>query len=183
MAGRVFYDLLGRVATYLLLPLLVGYAAYRIVAYLIAVSPDGSQSVSFWDSYTTMPGVQTVFGEIAWDALLLVTVFVLFFLAVQRAATRAIVSVTSRMPGERGSTPPPGSSADRIQALLMADEHPPQRCDVRGREVGVFVSGHTHAPSLSRVPRGTGDDAVVVNTGCWLRQLRPVPARFGGPPV
>lgn len=24
---------------------------------------------------------------------------------------------------------------------------------------------------------------MVVNSGCWLRQLRPVPARFGGPPV
>ena len=24
---------------------------------------------------------------------------------------------------------------------------------------------------------------MVVNSGCWLMQLRPVPARFGGPPV
>ena len=100
VAGRVFYDLLGRVATYLLLPLLVGYAVYRIVAYLIAVSPDGSQSTSLWESYATLPGVQTVFGEIAWDALLLVSAFVLFFLAIRRAATRAIVSGISRIPGE-----------------------------------------------------------------------------------
>jgi len=56
------------------------------------------------------------------------------------------------------------------------------RRDIRGREIAVFVSGHTHAPSLSRLSRET-DDAVIVNSGCWLRQLRPVPAHFGGPPV
>ena len=176
VAGRVFYDLLSRVATYLLLPLLVGYAAYRIVAYGIAVSPDGSQPVSFWDSYATLPGVQAVFGEIAWDALLLVSVLVLFFLAVRRAATRTIGSVVSRIPGE-------GPSAGRIEALLRSGDHPPQRPDLRGREIDVFVSGHTHSPALSRVPRDDGEGAVVVNSGCWLRQLRPVRARFGGPPV
>ncbi|HEV2743281.1 MAG TPA: hypothetical protein VGV91_09010, partial [Rubrobacter sp.] len=176
VAGRVFYDLLGRVATYLLLPLLVGYALYRIVAYGIAVSPEGSQRVSFWESYATLPGVQTVFGEVAWDALLLVSVLVLFFLAVRRAATRTIGSVAARVPG--GEAP-----ADRIEALLRSEDHPPQRPFLRGREIDVFVSGHTHAPALTRVPRDAGEGAVVVNSGCWLRQLRPVPARFGGPPV
>ena len=176
VAGRVFYDLLSRVATYLLLPLLVGYALYRIVAYGIAVSPDGSQPISFWDSYATLPGVQAVFGEIAWDALLLVSVLVLFFLAVRRAATRTMGSLTSRMPAR-------GSPAGRIEALLRSEDHPPQRRDLRGREIDVFVSGHTHAPALSRIPRDDGGSAIVVNSGCWLRQLRPVPARFGGPSV
>jgi hypothetical protein len=44
-------------------------------------------------------------------------------------------------------------------------------------------SGHTHAPALSRIPRDGGRETVVINSGCWLRQLHPVPARFGGPPV
>jgi UDP-2,3-diacylglucosamine pyrophosphatase LpxH len=183
VAGRVFYDLLGRVASYLLLPLLVGYALYRIVAYLIAVSPDGSQHVSFWESYATLPGVQTVFGEVAWDALLLVTVLVLFFLAVRRAANRAISSVISRLPGEENGTPRMDSSAGRIEALLKSHDHPPQRRDLQGRDIDVFVSGHTHVPALSRVPRNSGESVIMVNSGCWLRQLRPVPARFGGPPV
>ena len=183
VAGRVFYDLLSRVATYLLLPLLAGYALYRIVAYGIAVSPDGSQPVSFWDSYATLPGVQAVFGEVAWDGLLLVAVLVLFFLAVRRAATRTISSVTSRMPGEGGDASPTGSPAGRIEALLLSDEGPPQRRDLPGRDIDVFVSGHSHAPALSRLPRDQGEVVVVVNSGCWLRQLRPVPARFGGPPV
>ena len=176
VAGRVFYDLLSRVATYLLLPLLIGYAAYRVVAYGVALLSDGSQSVSFWDSYGTLPGVQAVFGEVAWDALLLVSVLVLFFLAVRRAATRTIGSVASRIPGD-------GPSAGRIRALLRSEDRPPQGRGLRGREIAVFVSGHTHAPALSRVPRDDGEGAVVVNSGCWLRQLRPVPARFGGPPV
>ena len=183
VAGRVFYDLLSRVAAYLLLPLLAGYALYRIVAYLIAVSPDGSQAISFWDSYSTLPGVQAVFGEIAWDALLLVTVLVLFFLAVRRAANRTISSVSLRIPGEGSDTPQTDSSVDRVEALLQSGANPPQQPDLRGRDVDVFVSGHTHAPSLSRVLRDARENAVIVNSGCWLRQLRPVPARLGSPRV
>lgn len=180
VAGRVFYDLLGRVSTYLLLPLFVGYALYRIVAYLMAVSPEGSRPISFWDSYNTLPVVQAVFGEIAWDTLLLATVLVLFFLALRRAAARTIASVTPRTPtGEDGASSPAGG----IEALLLSHDRPPQRRALPGREIDVFVSGHTHAPALSRVSRGTGGSAVVVNSGCWLRQLGPVPARLGGPPV
>ena len=44
IAGRVFYDLLGWVATRLLLPLLIGYAAYRIFAYLLVIANEGSLS-------------------------------------------------------------------------------------------------------------------------------------------
>jgi hypothetical protein len=47
----------------------------------------------------------------------------------------------------------------------------------------VFVSGHTHAPSSARLQRDNGTTVAVVNTGCWLRQLQPVPARFGAPDV
>ena len=183
VAGRVFYDLLGRVARYLLLPLLVGYALYRIVAYGIAISPDGSQRVSFWDSYGTLPGLQSLFGEIAWDALLLVAVLVLFFLAVRRAASRAISSVASSVPGERATAQKVGPAVERIGTLLRSDARPPAGRDVRGREMDVFVSGHTHAPSLSGLSREPGNDAVVVNSGCWLRQLRPVRAHLGQPPV
>lgn len=183
VASRVFYDLLRRVAAYLLLPLLVGYALYRIVAYLIAVSPDGDQTVSFWESYGTLSGVQAVFGEVAWDALLLVSVLVLFFLAVRRAASRAISSVTAGMPGEGRDTTQAASPTDKIEALLSSGEHPPQRRDLPGREVDVFVSGHTHAPALSRLSGGSGNGTVVINSGCWLRQLRPVAAHLGQPPV
>jgi hypothetical protein len=71
----------------------------------------------------------------------------------------------------------------KIRNLLASEHHPPMRRDLPGRSIGVFVSGHTHAPALSELRRENGDAAIVVNSGCWLRQLRPVPAHFGGPPV
>ena len=185
IAGRVFYDLLGRVATRLLLPLLAGYAAYRIIAYLLATANEGS--LSFWQSYRTLPGVQAVFGEIAWDALLLVTVFVLFFLAIRRTAARLGSSFISPPPDERSDKSPdparPGESVDEIRNLLSSDHHPPMGRSIRGREIDVFVSGHTHAPALSELRRENRDRAIVVNSGCWLRQLQPVRAHLGGPPV
>ena len=55
--------------------------------------------------------------------------------------------------------------------------------DLPGRQIGVFVSGHTHAPSLSEIRRENGDAAIIVNSGCWLRQLQPIHAHFRGPPV
>ena len=70
-----------------------------------------------------------------------------------------------------------------IRDFLQTDANPPMRRDICGREMDVFVSGHTHAPSLSHLARETGDGAVIINFGCWLRQLRPVPAHLGGPPV
>jgi hypothetical protein len=55
--------------------------------------------------------------------------------------------------------------------------------DLPGRQIDVFVSGHTHAPSLSEIRRENGEAAIIVNSGCWLRQLHPVHAHFRGPPV
>jgi hypothetical protein len=52
-----------------------------------------------------------------------------------------------------------------------------------GRQIDVFVSGHTHAPSLSVIRRENGDAAIIVNSGCWLRHLQPIQAHFRGPPV
>jgi len=49
--------------------------------------------------------------------------------------------------------------------------------------VDVFVSGHTHLPSLSELDRLDGRRCALVNSGCWLRQLQPVSPHFKGPPV
>ena len=180
LAARVFYDLLGRATTRLLLPLLAGYAAYRVVAYVLSLSED--DSFSFWDSYRSLPGIQNLFGEVAWDALLLLTVFVLFFLAIKRTAARLVSTLAS--PGSDGTSGAARTENSRagIRNLLASERHPPMGA-VRGCEIDVFVSGHTHLPDLSRLPRETGDDAVILNSGCWLRQLQPVKARLRGPPV
>jgi hypothetical protein len=53
----------------------------------------------------------------------------------------------------------------------------------RPEEIDVFVSGHTHLPSLDEVEKPDGGRAVMVNSGCWLRQLQPVAPRLKGPPV
>jgi hypothetical protein len=49
--------------------------------------------------------------------------------------------------------------------------------------VDVFVSGHTHLPSLEEVERPGGRRCVAVNSGCYLRQLHPVRPHLKGPPV
>jgi hypothetical protein len=49
--------------------------------------------------------------------------------------------------------------------------------------VDVFVSGHTHLPSLTEARRSDGRRAVMVNSGCFLRQLQPVSPHLKGPPV
>ena len=49
--------------------------------------------------------------------------------------------------------------------------------------IDVLVSGHTHAPSLSQAERPDGRSAVMVNSGCFLRQLQPISPHLKGPPV
>ena len=49
--------------------------------------------------------------------------------------------------------------------------------------VDVFVSGHTHLPSLAEMGRPDGRAAVLVNSGCFLRQLQPISPHLKGPPV
>lgn len=38
-------------------------------------------------------------------------------------------------------------------------------------------------PAISTLTRADRTSTVIVNTGCWLRQLQPVPAWLGAPPV
>ncbi len=172
VVGRFFYDLLGRVVAYLLLPLIIGYAAYWVVEYLVTVTHDGQVS---W--------LRTLIAETATDASLLVIAFSLFFLAVRRTAARAVSSVSSRLPGHRQAIPAPHDPEQEIRGLLTADRRPPMDRDLLGRQIDVFVSGHTHAPALSEIRRENGDVAIIVNSGCWLRQLQPIQAHFRGPPV
>src|SRR5919107_175617 len=60
IASRYFYNWAGKVATYLLLPLLVAYAIYKVVAYAIARATDGKASLLF-GSARELPQVHQVF--------------------------------------------------------------------------------------------------------------------------
>lgn len=77
---------------------------------------------------------------------------------------------------------PHADEAELIRSRLETGQRPPL-ASALAAEVGVFVSGHTHAPSLTHFRGPTGRQGAIVNSGCWLRQLQPVPARLGVPPV
>ena len=51
-------------------------------------------------------------------------------------------------------------------------------------QIAVFVSGHTHAPAMSKLTRGDGRETVIVNTGCFAsygaaRPLLSIPHGIG----
>ncbi len=109
--------------------------------------------------------------------------FVLFFFATRRAAQQMVSALTAHIPGEPENPFGLSSSVGAIERLLASDDSPPMRDRLPGRTISVFISGHTHAPALSILPGGQETETVIVNSGCWLRQLRPVAAHLGGPPV
>jgi UDP-2,3-diacylglucosamine pyrophosphatase LpxH len=169
VAGRIFYQFLGQVLRWLLGPLIVAFAAYEALA---AVVPPLGRSL----------GLRPVFLELAYLLALLAVAFVVLFLISRRTAARAVPAMPSRYPGQL-----PGQEPYRedvaIRRLLEQDRPPPMAGSAARRELAVFVSGHTHAPAISTLEHADGRVTVIVNTGCWLRQLQPVDALLGAPPV
>jgi UDP-2,3-diacylglucosamine pyrophosphatase LpxH len=177
LAGRLFYDLLTQIGRFVVLPLLLAYAAFRVVAYLVAANRE--DPLSFWQSTRLLPVPQRLFIEIGYNGAILLLGFAIFFFVIRRVTNRAVSSTAARLPGLAQTE----ASVDRIRTLLGSDRPTPMGDGLTGREIAVFVSGHTHAPSLARIARDGAGSAVAVNSGCWLRQLRPVRAHFGTPPV
>jgi len=157
IAGRLFYTLVTQLVRWLLLPLLVAYVAFEIVAYLLG-GGDGA--------------VTALFIKIVYDIVLLLAAFGVFFLVARRQANRSIESTPAR-PVE----------ADMIRQRLQTGEPPPLAGELPG-EIAVFVSGHTHAPALTQFERpASGGPGIAINSGCWLRQLQPMKAHFRAPAV
>jgi len=169
VAGRYFYDFVGKVATYLLLPLLVAYALYRVAAYL--VFSDG------------LPRVHELFLDIGIFGLFTVALFAVFFLVVRHAVRRTVNAISPG--GTHHKTPPSPAEASRakVRGILSGEARPPMSPSLDPSSIDVFVSGHTHLPSLEEVERPDGRRCVAVNSGCYLRQLHPVRPRVKGPPV
>jgi hypothetical protein len=157
------------VLRWLLAPLVVAYVAYEGLAAVVQ---------AFGGSLALRP----LFVELAYVVGLLVVAFAVVFLISRRTAEDAVTTLASRFPWLA-----PGSERDReavaIRRLLEDDRAPPMAGNASRLELAVFVSGHTHAPAMSELVRADGRTTVIVNTGCWLRQLQPVPARLGAPPV
>lgn len=155
-AGRVFYTLVTDATRWLLVPLFVAFVAFEVVTYLLGFGGHA---------------VQTLFGNIAYYIIVLTMAFGGFFYLARRIANRTIESSPVR----------PDQPA-MIRTRLEGGTAFPLSGPFDG-EVVVFVSGHTHAPALATFRRPDGGDGVVVNSGCWLRQLQPVRARFHAPAV
>ncbi len=179
IASRYFYNLAGKVASYLLVPLLVAYAVYKVVAYLISRATDGKASLLF-GSYRELPQVHQAFLDTVLFLLLVLGIFGVFFLVVRHAVHRTLRAVS---PGGTPHYSPAEASQKRIKAVLAGEARPPMDPAFDPTTADVFVSGHTHLPSLAEMERTDGSKSVLVNSGCFLRQLQPITPRLKGPPI
>ena len=177
IAGRYFYDLLAKVVSYLLLPLLVTYLVYRVVVYFLAVS---SGSEGFFGAARALPRIHELFLDVGFFGLVILLIFGVFFLAIRHAVRKTAESIS---PGGRPRYSPAEAPREKICSILNGETRPPMDPDLDPTTVDVFVSGHTHLPSLAEIQRPDGSSAVMVNSGCFLRQLQPVSPRLKGPPV
>ena len=177
IAGRYFYDFIGKVVSYLLLPLLVAYVIYRSVAYVLALAAGSGGLVG---DYRVLPQVHELFIDIGIFFLVTLLIFGMFFLVIRHAVRRTLITVS---PGGRPRYSPAEVSQNAIRSILTGEAEPPMDPDIDPTTIDVFVSGHTHLPSLTKVERTDGRRAVMVNSGCFLRQLQPVSPHLKGPPV
>jgi UDP-2,3-diacylglucosamine pyrophosphatase LpxH len=153
LAGRAFYHYLSAIVRWLLVPLLVLLGAHALL--------QGGTAAD-------------VLLQLGYDVVAILLVFAVFLVVAARMSRRAT--------GTSDPRGPVADERDRIRNALSSHEPPPMS---RGStdEIKVFVSGHTHAPALTTLERSDGSRAAIVNSGCRLRQLHPVPARLGLPPV
>lgn len=155
IAGRLFYTLVTQLVRWVLLPLLVAYVAFEVIAYMLGF---GGHEIT------------VLFLRIGTIVGLLLLAFAVFFAVARRQANRSVASAPLRP-----------SEVDIIRKRLADGVVPPLARDLAGR-IAVFVSGHTHAPGLAEID-GPDSKIVVVNSGCWLRQLQPIRAHFHAPQV
>jgi UDP-2,3-diacylglucosamine pyrophosphatase LpxH len=177
VTSRYFYDFAGKVAAYLLLPLLAAYAAYRAIAYALAVAGGDPW---FFGSSRELPRVHELFLDIGIFFLVILLIFAVFLLVIRHAVRRALTNVS---PGGRPRYSPAEASQEQIRAILREERRSPMNPSLDPTTIDVFVAGHTHLPSLSEAERPDGRRAVMVNSGCFLRQLQPISPHLKGPPV
>ena len=178
IASRYFYDFLGKTTAYLLLPLLVAYVIYRVAAYFLAVSH--GDPARFLGNYQELFQVHELFLDIGFYGLVVLLIFAIFFFVVRRVVRRTMAIVSGK---QKTHYSPAEASRDRVRKILLGETSPPMDPSIRPESIDVFVSGHTHLPSLVELEKSDGGRAVMVNSGCWLRQLQPISPHLKGPPV
>ena len=178
IASRYFYAFIGRVTKFLLIPLLLAYTLYRLAGYFISLSR-GDKS-GLLGGYRELPEVHEIFVDIGFYSLLILIVFAVFFIVIRHAFHRTLRTMS---PGEHSHYSPAETSVNQVKEILTGGLKPPMNPSLDPTTVDVFVSGHTHLPSLSELERQDGSHCTLVNSGCWLRQLQPVSPHLKGLPV
>ena len=169
VAGRYFYDFIGKATAYLLLPLLLAYALYRVATYLL-LFPGG------------LPRIHEIFLDIGIFGVFIGALFGVLSLVVRHAVRRTVRTMSPD--GSRRETQHPSpaeASRQKVREILAGEARAPMFPSLDPSTVDVFVSGHTHLPSPEEVGRPVGRRRVAVNSGCYLRQLHPVKPRLKGP--
>lgn len=179
VASRYFYDFIGKAIAYLLLPLLGAHAVYRVIAYLRALTRRGAPRRGS-GGLREAPRVRTLLIDFAAFSLTHLAMFAIFFLVIRRAVRRALESMS---PDEAQRYSSDDDPQETIKQILRGDTGPPMDPSIDPTTIDVFISGHTHVPSLSEMERPDGRRTVVVNSGTFLRQLNPILPRLKGPPV
>jgi UDP-2,3-diacylglucosamine pyrophosphatase LpxH len=179
IASRYFYNFIGKVTKFLLLPLLFAYIIYRLVIYFIAVR--SGLGLHLFGGYRELPHFHEIFADIAFYSLVILALFAVFIIVIRHALHRNVRSIS---PGAQGPHYSPAEvSVNKVKQILKGGQRAPMNPSLDPATVDVFVSGHTHLPSLSEIERQDGRRCTLVNSGCYLRQLQPVSPYLKGPPV
>lgn len=178
LASRYFYNFASKVISYLLLPLLVAYLIYRVAAHMLYVTRGDPARLA--GSFQELPAAHLLFTEITGFGVMVLLIFAVFFLIARRAVRKVLSTMSSaEAPGYSRAE----LARSKVRAVATGAAPSPMAPDAGPMQLDVFISGHTHLPSLEEVERADGGRTVVVNSGCWLRQLQPVTPHLKGPPV
>ncbi|HEY6579879.1 MAG TPA: metallophosphoesterase [Rubrobacter sp.] len=179
VASRYFYNFVGKVITFLLIPLVVIYMLYRLAIYFIALQQ--GLGLRLFGGYRELPEFHVIFVDMSFYALVILALFAIFFVVLRRALRHTLRKVSPQASHPHYS--PAEDSVNKVKEILTGNRRPPMNPSLDPTTIDVFVSGHTHLPSLSELKRPNGRRSVLVNSGCFLRQLQPVSPHLKGPPV
>jgi UDP-2,3-diacylglucosamine pyrophosphatase LpxH len=179
VASRYFYNFVGRVIKFLLIPLLVAYMVYRLAIYFIALRQ--GLGLHLFGGYHELPEFHVIFVDMSFYALMILVLFAVFFGVIRRALRRTLRTMSPHE--RRPHYSPAEDSVNKVKEIVRGDRRPPMNHFLDPTTIDVFISGHTHLPSLSELERQDESRCVLVNSGCFLRQLQPVSPYLKGPPV
>jgi UDP-2,3-diacylglucosamine pyrophosphatase LpxH len=179
VASRYFYNFIGKVIKFLLIPLLVAYTVYRAAVYFIALRQ--GLGLHLFGSYRELPEFHVIFVDMLFYAVVILAVFAIFYVVLRRGLHRTMRAMNPHE--KRHHYSPAEESVNKIKEILTGGRRPPMNPSLDPATIDVFVSGHTHLPSFSKLEREDGKPCVLVNSGCFLRQLQPISPNLKGPPV